>query len=107
MRPADAGDVGHGVSRGGHANATPALAERFVFVTGGAFSGDARRFLEEEVPAVIHKPFRVDDLLRLIDAIAAGGGKRAAPPAPEAAPKRARPRDADRPGARASWWSPR
>ncbi len=42
----------------------PALAERFVFVTGGAFSGDARRFLEESVPAVIQKPFNVDDLLR-------------------------------------------
>ena len=42
----------------------PALAERFVFVTGGAFSGDARRFLEESVPAVIQKPFSVEDLLR-------------------------------------------
>ena len=42
----------------------PALANRFVFVTGGAFSGDARRFLEESVPAVIQKPFNVDDLLR-------------------------------------------
>ena len=41
----------------------PALADRFVFVTGGAFSGDARRFLEESVPAVIQKPFNVDDLL--------------------------------------------
>ena len=30
----------------------PALADRFVFVTGGAFSGDARRFLEDSVPAV-------------------------------------------------------
>src|SRR5262245_2504758 len=30
----------------------PALADRFIFVTGGAFSGDARRFLEESVPAV-------------------------------------------------------
>ena len=54
----------------------PALASRFVFVTGGAFSGDARRFLEESVPAVIQKPFSVDDLLGLIDTIASGGGKR-------------------------------
>jgi hypothetical protein len=45
-------------------------------VTGGAFSGDARRFLEEAVPAVIQKPFNVDDLLRLVDTIASGGGKR-------------------------------
>jgi CheY-like chemotaxis protein len=54
----------------------PALANRFVFVTGGAFSGDARRFLEEAVPAVIQKPFNVDDLLRLVDTIGSGGGKR-------------------------------
>jgi len=45
----------------------PALAERFVFVTGGAFSPDAKRFLEESVCAVIQKPFRVEDLLSLIE----------------------------------------
>jgi len=60
----------------------PALAERFVFVTGGAFSGDARRFLEESVPAVIGKPFKVDELLRLVDTIGAGGGKRPKPSSP-------------------------
>jgi signal transduction histidine kinase/CheY-like chemotaxis protein len=61
-------------------NSHPALADRFVFVTGGAFSGDARRFLEEAVPAVIQKPFNVDDLLLLVDSIASGRGKRAARP---------------------------
>ncbi|HVZ73272.1 MAG TPA: ATP-binding protein [Polyangia bacterium] len=45
----------------------PALADRFVFVTGGAFSPDAKRFLEESVIAVIQKPFRVEDLLALIE----------------------------------------
>jgi signal transduction histidine kinase/CheY-like chemotaxis protein len=45
----------------------PALAGRFVFVTGGAFSPDAKRFLEETVCAVIQKPFRVEDLLALIE----------------------------------------
>jgi signal transduction histidine kinase/ActR/RegA family two-component response regulator len=45
----------------------PALADRFVFVTGGAFSADAKRFLEESVSAVIQKPFRIDELLALID----------------------------------------
>jgi signal transduction histidine kinase/ActR/RegA family two-component response regulator len=60
----------------------PALAERFVFVTGGAYSGDARRFLEESVPAVIGKPFNVDEMLGLVDSIAAGRGKRAAKPPP-------------------------
>ena len=47
----------------------PALADRFIFVTGGAFSGDARRFLEESVPAVIRKPFNVDEILRMVDTI--------------------------------------
>ncbi|HEY7371726.1 MAG TPA: ATP-binding protein [Polyangia bacterium] len=59
----------------------PALADRFVFVTGGAFSGDARRFLEESVPAVIGKPFNVDEMLTLVDSIASGRGKRAGRPA--------------------------
>ena len=52
----------------------PALADRFVFVTGGAFSSDARRFLDESVAAVIQKPFRVEDLLVLVDRLAAGSG---------------------------------
>ena len=64
----------------------PALADRFIFVTGGAFSGDARRFLEESVPAVIGKPFNVDDVLRMVDTIASGGGKRAKPVAGAAKP---------------------
>ncbi len=45
----------------------PALADRFVFVTGGAFSPDAKRFLEESVIAVIQKPFRIEDVLALIE----------------------------------------
>jgi signal transduction histidine kinase/CheY-like chemotaxis protein len=58
----------------------PGLAERFVFVTGGAFSGDARRFLEESVSAVIQKPFRVEDLLALIERVAVAGERRPVPP---------------------------
>ncbi len=50
----------------------PSLADRFVFVTGGAFSSDARRFLEDSVAAVIQKPFRLEDLLSLIDRTARG-----------------------------------
>ena len=50
----------------------PALAERFIFVTGGAFSSDARRFLEESVAAVIQKPFRLEDLMALIEQTATG-----------------------------------
>jgi signal transduction histidine kinase len=64
----------------------PPLANRFVFITGGAFSGDARRFLEEAVPAVIQKPFNVDDLLRLVDTIGSGRGKRVKPPTAAAKP---------------------
>jgi signal transduction histidine kinase/ActR/RegA family two-component response regulator len=60
----------------------PALADRFVFVTGGAFSPDAKRFLEESVCAVIQKPFRVEDLLALIDRKAREGSD--APAAPSA-----------------------
>jgi CheY-like chemotaxis protein len=63
----------------------PGLADRFVFVTGGAFSGDARRFLEDSVPAVIQKPFNVEDLLSLVDTIASGKGKRVTQTAPSAA----------------------
>jgi signal transduction histidine kinase/ActR/RegA family two-component response regulator len=50
----------------------PRLADKFVFVTGGAFSGEARRFLDESVAAVIQKPFRIEDLLTLVDRIASG-----------------------------------
>jgi len=45
----------------------PALAERFIFVTGGAFSGDAKRFLDESESFVINKPFRVEELLAMIE----------------------------------------
>jgi two-component system cell cycle sensor histidine kinase/response regulator CckA len=56
----------------------PSLADRFVFVTGGAFSSDARKFLEDSVAVVIQKPFRLEDMLSLIDRTARG----AATPAP-------------------------
>lgn len=48
-------------------NRWPDLAERFIFITGGAFSPEARRFLDESVIACIHKPFQVDELLELIE----------------------------------------
>jgi signal transduction histidine kinase/ActR/RegA family two-component response regulator len=57
----------------------PALAERFIFVTGGAFSSDARKFLEDSVSVVIQKPFRVEDMMALIDRTARGGGSSASP----------------------------
>jgi C4-dicarboxylate-specific signal transduction histidine kinase len=45
----------------------PDLADRFIFITGGAFSPEARRFLDEGVVACVSKPFQVDDLLELIE----------------------------------------
>lgn len=46
----------------------PDLAERFIFITGGAFSPEARRFLEEADIACINKPFQLRELLELIEA---------------------------------------
>jgi signal transduction histidine kinase len=65
----------------------PAVAERFIFVTGGAFSADAKRFLEETSPAVVNKPFRIEELLVLIDqqAEVAGAASARAPAQPAAA----------------------
>ena len=84
MRSADAGDVGHGASTRAVRERYPALADRFIFVTGGAFSRDARRFLEESVSSVIQKPFRLEDMLALIDRTARGAGspRRPIPVAP-------------------------
>jgi signal transduction histidine kinase/DNA-binding response OmpR family regulator len=51
----------------------PELAERFIFITGGAFSAEARRFLEEPNIACINKPFQLRELLELIEARTGGG----------------------------------
>lgn len=51
----------------------PELAERFIFITGGAFSPEARRFLEDPNIACINKPFQLRELLELIEARIGGG----------------------------------
>ncbi len=51
----------------------PELAKRFVFVTGGAFSAEARHFLEQAVTC-LNKPFSVDELMGLIEAKVAENG---------------------------------
>ncbi len=56
----------------------PTLGDRFIFVTGGAFSSDARKFLEDSVASVIQKPFRLEDMLALIDRTTRGAST--APP---------------------------
>lgn len=52
----------------------PELAQRFIFITGGACSQEARRFLESPGLACIHKPFQVGELLELIESRAAEKG---------------------------------
>lgn len=53
----------------------PQLAVRFVFMTGGAFTDDGRRFLSAVSAPVIEKPFEVSRIRQLL-AAAPGGGDR-------------------------------
>jgi signal transduction histidine kinase/CheY-like chemotaxis protein len=47
----------------------PELARRFVFVTGGAYTPEARRFVERVPNVVLEKPFRMGELRRIIDGV--------------------------------------
>ncbi len=47
--------------------ANPALAARFVFATGGAFTARTQRFLELTRPRTLTKPFKIDALFALLD----------------------------------------
>ncbi|MBC8071941.1 MAG: response regulator [Deltaproteobacteria bacterium] len=49
--------------------AAPAMAERMVFMTGGAFSDEARGFLEDVQPRTLDKPFDLATLRELVDAL--------------------------------------
>ncbi|MBX7078833.1 MAG: response regulator, partial [Nannocystaceae bacterium] len=53
--------------------ARPDLAARFVFMSGGAIDERIDRFLAEQAPARIDKPFTSDALRRLVAAHAAAG----------------------------------
>jgi len=44
----------------------PALAERIVFVSGGAFTARAQEFLRSVNNARLHKPFNPDQLLEFV-----------------------------------------
>jgi CheY-like chemotaxis protein len=46
--------------------ASPAIADRFVFMTGGAFTGRARELLERVPNARIDKPFDLRKVQRLV-----------------------------------------
>jgi hypothetical protein len=43
----------------------PDLAERFVFMTGGAFTPDTKTFVESTTLPVIDKPLDIESLLSL------------------------------------------
>ncbi len=45
----------------------PGLESRFIVITGGAFSPEGRRFLEEGVVTSVNKPFQLAEILELID----------------------------------------
>jgi CheY-like chemotaxis protein len=50
---------------------TPAMASRFVFVTGGAFTERARKFVERVGAPVLEKPFELTALSPLLRGLAA------------------------------------
>jgi signal transduction histidine kinase len=45
----------------------PGLEERFIVITGGAFSPEGRRFLEEGLVTSVNKPFQLAEILELIE----------------------------------------
>lgn len=48
-------------------SARPELAERFIFMTGGAFTEDAQNFIESVSATCLRKPFDFGELNRLIE----------------------------------------
>jgi two-component system, cell cycle sensor histidine kinase and response regulator CckA len=54
----------------------PALAERFVFMTGGAFTARAREFLSQHAGAQLEKPFNIADIEKLLGQFAATAAAR-------------------------------
>ncbi|MEI9950406.1 MAG: ATP-binding protein [Pseudomonadota bacterium] len=54
----------------------PELAERFVFMTGGAFTTRAREFLSQHPGAQLEKPFNITDIEKLLGQFAASAAVR-------------------------------
>ena len=54
----------------------PGLEQRFIIITGGAFSPEARRFMEEGVVTCVNKPFQLNEILEIIDRRAAAATRR-------------------------------
>jgi CheY-like chemotaxis protein len=57
------------------ASSAPRLAERFLFVTGGAFTDEAREFLERHAGRRLEKPFDVQQLREAVAAVVREGGR--------------------------------
>ena len=55
----------------------PDLAERMLFMTGGAYTSEARDFLQNTPNAQVQKPFDIDSLLGLIREVSERGRKSA------------------------------
>ena len=51
----------------------PELADRVVFVTGGAYTQEAERFLGEVDNPRLQKPFSLDALVDVVDAVVGAG----------------------------------
>ena len=49
----------------------PGLEQRFIVITGGAFSPEARKFLEEGIVTAVNKPFQLEEILDVVDRRAA------------------------------------
>jgi len=60
----------------------PELAERFVFMTGGAFTTRAREFLAQHPGAQLEKPFNIADIEKLLGQFAASAALTPRAPAP-------------------------
>jgi CheY-like chemotaxis protein len=59
--------------------AAPALAARCLFVTGGAFTPEARAFVEWLGPArIVEKPFRLEALVAAVERVLAEGRREVA-----------------------------
>ena len=53
----------------------PELAERFVFMTGGAFTPRAREFLSQHTGAQLEKPFNIADIEKILGQFAAAAAR--------------------------------
>ena len=51
----------------------PRMADRFVFVTGGAYTAESSEFLSGDRHRVLNKPFDRGELQAMLDSVSQGG----------------------------------